>query len=159
MGSRGPAPTPTRLKLLRGNPGKRPINRHEPRPAANLPVQPEGMSAPARAVWARIVADFGETGVLTGVDAFVLRIFCDAVARYEYAAARLEQSGPLVRGAERRGGELVKNPLHQIVRDNADLVRAYAREMGLTPASRSALTTLGPDDDDALDRWMAGTTR
>ena len=42
-----------------------------------------------------------------------------------------------MRGA--RGGELVKNPLHQIVRDNALLVRALARELGLTPAARVGL--------------------
>ena len=26
MGRRGPPPTPTRIKMLRGNPGKRPLN-------------------------------------------------------------------------------------------------------------------------------------
>ena len=156
MGRRGPPPTPTKLKLLRGNPGKRPINRQEPTPAANLPVRPDGMSEASQAVWDRILRDYGQTGVLTGVDAAGLRIFCEAVVRYEYAATRLEQSGPLVRGAERRGGELVKNPLHQIVRDNADLVRAFARELGFTPAARSALTSLGkPDENDPLAEWLA----
>jgi hypothetical protein len=28
----GPRPTPTYLKLLRGNPGRRPINKNEPKP-------------------------------------------------------------------------------------------------------------------------------
>lgn len=75
--------------------------------------------------------------------------------RYEHAAVLLEKSGPLVRGAERRGGELVKNPLHQVVRDNADLVRAFARELGFTPSARSALTDVKkPTDGDPLDRWM-----
>jgi hypothetical protein len=32
MGLRGPAPEPTALKLLRGNPGKRPLNTLEPKP-------------------------------------------------------------------------------------------------------------------------------
>jgi P27 family predicted phage terminase small subunit len=101
--------------------------------------------------------DYAQTGVLTGVDTDALRIYCEAVVRYEYAAVRLEQSGPLVRSAERRSGELVKNPLHQIVRDNADLVRAFARELGFTPSARSALTAVkGSDEPDALDRWLAG---
>jgi phage terminase small subunit len=60
-----------------------------------------------------------------------------------------------VRGAERRGGELVKNPLHQVVRDNADLVRAFARELAFTPSARSALTDVKKSTDgDPLDRWM-----
>ena len=62
-----------------------------------------------------------------------------------------------MRGA--RSGELVKNPLHQIVRDNADLIRAFARELGFTPSARSALTAIKePDEGDALTRWMAGKT-
>ncbi len=52
------------------------------------------------------------------------------------AAARLyAQSGPLVR----RDGNLVKNPLHQVARDNADEVRQFARELGLSPSARVGL--------------------
>ena len=69
----------------------------------------------------------------------------------------LEQSGPLVRGARRV--DLIKNPLHQVVRDDADLVRAFARELGFTPSARSSLTAMKePEEGDALDRWMAGKT-
>ena len=39
----------------------------------------------------------------------------------------------------RRDGELVKNPLHQVVRDNADEVRLFARELGLSPSARAGL--------------------
>ena len=41
MARRGPKPTPTALKLLRGNPGKRPINVDEPQPR---PVESPGAS-------------------------------------------------------------------------------------------------------------------
>jgi P27 family predicted phage terminase small subunit len=156
MGKRGPAPTPVALKLLRGNPGRRPINRAAPEPTPGLPVRPVGMSILARRVWTRIIRDYGATGVLTGVDADSFRIYCEAVVRYEGAAMMLEKSGPLVRGA--RNGELVKNPLHQVVRDNADLVRAFARELGFTPSARSALTDVKKaESGDPLDRWMSGT--
>jgi P27 family predicted phage terminase small subunit len=67
----------------------------------------------------------------------VLRLYCDAVVRYNEAAALLEKSGPLVRGV--RAGELVKNPLHQVVRDNATLVRTLAGDLGLSPSSRVGL--------------------
>jgi phage terminase small subunit len=49
----------------------------------------------------------------------------------------------------------VKNPLHQIVRDNAILLRAFARELGLTPSARTGLTgTFGEADDDPLEAWL-----
>lgn len=113
------------------------------------------MSDEARVVWDRMLADFGATGVLTGVDADVLRVYCEAVVRYEVAARLLEASGPLVKGA--RSGELVKNPLHQVVRDNADLVRMFARELGFTPSARSALSEIkAKPDEDPLSAWMRG---
>ena len=152
MGRRGPAPTPVALRVLRGNPGRRPIP-DVPEPTG-LPVQPEGMSDAARTVWDRLIRDYAATGVLTGVDTDALRVYCEAVVRYEHAAQLLEKSGPLVKGA--RQGDLIKNPLHQIVRDNADLVRAFARELGFTPAARSALTDMKPKADaDPLSEWMA----
>lgn len=153
MGRRGPAPKPTRLKVLEGNPGRRPLNLDQPEPDGT-PTPPADLSDAARVIWDRIVRDYGATGVLTGVDTDAVRIYCEAVVRYEHAAVLLERSGPLVKGV--RGGDLVKNPLHQVVRDNADLIRAYARELGFTPAARSALTDVKKrSDGDQLDRWMA----
>lgn len=152
MGKRGPAPTPVKLRMLRGNPGRRPIP-EAPEPKPGLPVQPKGMSVASKAIWSRLIRDYGATGVLTGVDADSLRIYCEAVVRYERAAALLEKQGPLVAGA--RNGETVKNPLHQVVRDNADLVRAFARELGFTPAARSALTDVKPPAEDDLAKWAS----
>jgi P27 family predicted phage terminase small subunit len=147
---------PTELKLLHGERRPSRLNRNAPK-AKNVPVMPEGMSAPAQAIWNRITRDYAHTGVLTSVDTDAVRVYCEAVVRYEHAAAMLEQSGPLVRGARR--GDLIKNPLHQIVRDDADLIRAFARELGFTPSARSALTAVQEDDeDDAMTRWMAGKT-
>ncbi len=66
----------------------------------------------------------------------------------------LDQSGPLVRGQK---GELVKNPLHQIVRDNADLLRAFARELGLTPSTRAGMTGQPREQRDAFADFLDGT--
>ena len=51
--------------------------------------------------------------------------------------------GVVVVGGQK--GELVKNPLHQVVRDNAVLLRSFARELGLTAGSlvREAAGRLG----------------
>ena len=137
MGRRGPAPAPTRLKLVRGERNKSRINTAEPEPAANAPVMPADMDAAAQAVWTRVMREFGQADIIRAADQDVLRIYCEAVARYEGAARTLAASSPLIRGA--RSGDLVKNPLHQIVRDNADLVRVLARELGLSPSARAGL--------------------
>ena len=137
MGRRGPAPTPTALKILRGETRPSRLNRDEPRPVGELVPIPPDMASEAKVVWRRVLGAFGHTGVIRGADSDVMRIYCETVARYEKASRLLDASGPLITGA--RGGELVKNPLHQIVRDDAVLIRSLAGELGLTPAARVGL--------------------
>jgi len=152
MGARGPQKMPTALKLLHGEKRESRLNRAAPKPRANRPAMPRDMSLDAKKVWARIMRDFGHTGILTAVDTDSFRAYCEAVARYKQAATLLESSGPLVRG---RDGNLVRNPLHQIVRDNAILLRAFARELGFAPAAREGLTTQAAVEQDPFEQWAA----
>lgn len=156
MGRRGPAKTPTALRVLRGETRPSQINRDAPQPAAVLPSKPAGMSAQAVAIWDRIMRDYAGTGVLTAVDTDLFRAYCEAVVRYEYSAQMLEQSGPLVRGV--RQGDLIKNPIHQIVRDNAELMRSLARELGFSPAARTGLRVGEQRVVDPFDTWANGKT-
>ena len=153
MGERGPSKSPTALKLLHGERRESRLNRAAPKPRSTRPAMPADMSTEAKAVWRRIMRDFAHTGILTAVDADGFRAYCEAVARYRQAATMLEASGPLVRGARR--GELVKNPLHQIVRDNAVLMRAFARELGFLPSAREGLTVTDTVAQDPLEAWAA----
>ena len=76
MARRGPAPTPTALKILRGETRPSRINRDEPRPVGDLVPIPEDMTAEAQAVWRRVLREFGHTGVIRGADGDVMRLFC-----------------------------------------------------------------------------------
>ena len=49
----GPKPKPTKLKLLEGNPGRRPINDKEPKPKERLPQCPTHLSEEAKREWQR----------------------------------------------------------------------------------------------------------
>jgi P27 family predicted phage terminase small subunit len=112
------------------------INYAEPIPGGGPLTAPDDLRPDARAVWERVVDALGATGVLTAADRDILRLYCEAYARYVEAEQMLAKTGPLLKG---RDGNFVKNPLHQIVRDNADAVKKYAREIGLTPAARVGL--------------------
>ena len=155
-----PARKPTRLKVLNGSaahdPGR--INRHEPQPNRGFPRIPSDLGPVAADVWRGVRATMGHTGVITGADVDVLRAYCESVARYRLGAALLDQSGPLVvaRGTGARRGELVKNQLIQIVRDNALLIRMLARELGLTPASRPTLAGHAPPQRDEFAAFLDG---
>jgi P27 family predicted phage terminase small subunit len=118
-------------------------------PVGELVAPPDDLSPEAGVIWHRVFREFGHTGVIRGVDGDVLRLYCETVVRYQKASALLDASGPLVKGA--RNGEVVKNPLHQIVRDNATMVRALAGELGMTPAARVGMR-------DANERQSSATT-
>lgn len=154
MGERGPQKLPTKLKLLRGERKASRLNRDAPAPRSRRPVMPAGMTPGAARVWRRVMLEFGATGIITAVDAPILRLYCEAVDRGVEAATSLAVTGALIRGARR--GDLIKNPLHQIVRDNADLVIRLARELGLSPGSREGLRNPAAGVD-PLDAWMAGS--
>jgi len=136
MGTRGPRPRPTRLKVLDGDRSALLAEMTEPIPGGGALTPPIDLRPEARAVWERVVDALGHTGVLTSADKDILRLYSEAFARYLDAEAMLAKTGPLLKG---RDGNFVKNPLHQIVRDNADAVKKYARELGLTPAARVGL--------------------
>ena len=68
MGRRGPAPKPTALKRLQGNPGKRALNDSEPRPTATMPRCPTHLQGEARAEWRRVARGLHDAGLLTQID-------------------------------------------------------------------------------------------
>jgi P27 family predicted phage terminase small subunit len=140
---------PTKVKLLRGETRPSRLNLHEPMPSPDVPKMPADMDAEAKVVWRRVLRDMRHTGVIRAADTDVLRAYSESVARYQYAGRLLAQSGPLVRGQR---GELVKNPLHQVVRDNADEIRQFARELGLSPSARVGLRI---DRERAMDSLTA----
>ena len=137
MGRRGPAKTPTGVKLAQGETRPSQVNFMEPTPRRSDPVMPKDMDDAAQAVWRHVLAEMRSTELIRGADADVLRCYCEAVSQYQSAMRMLVSSSPLVRGA--RSGDLIKNPLHQIVRDARDAVRLFARELGLSPSARAGL--------------------
>lgn len=154
MGERGPAPSPTALKLLKGERNQDRLNRNAPKPRGTGPLKPADMDVRAKRVWDRQVKAMRLTGVLTVVDTDNLRAYCEAVARYEAAAKLYAGSGPLVRGQK---GELVKNPLHQIIRDNSMLMRLLGRDLGFTPSAREGIQVGDGEGEErsAFAEWEA----
>jgi P27 family predicted phage terminase small subunit len=129
----GPRPQPTELRLLHGaHPGR--LNTDTPVPSASEPVLPEWVDDTTREIWEHTVAELRIMGVLSSADSAALLVYSEAVAKFIEAAKLVDQlGGILVRG--RRGEAPVKNPALQVMRDQGQLVRAYAAEFGLTPAA------------------------
>jgi phage terminase small subunit len=64
MTTKGRKPKPTILKLLEGNPGKKPLNMNEPKPEMTAPECPSWLEAEAQEEWHRMSEQLYGMGVL-----------------------------------------------------------------------------------------------
>lgn len=101
---RGRKPTPPALKLITGNPGKRPIEADPHAIEIAVPGAPEHLNAIARAEWERVTAELLKAGLVTRLDRPALAAYCDAWAEYVHAKLMMD------RPAEEGGGYMVKTP-------------------------------------------------
>ena len=145
MGQRGPAPKPTALVLLEGNPGKRPLNKREPQPRMRAPKCPDYLDENARTEWRRLVPILRRMKILTEADSLALANLCQAYSTMTKAQAKLSESGLLYKT---QSGYLQQSPLLAIVNSCVETITRLCREFGLTPAARARLQVPdGPRED------------
>lgn len=97
---RGRKPKPTAVKVAEGNPGKRPLNKDEPRlRQAELPNSPVIHREGGREAHAGTLYDMG---VLTTVDRAALAASCQAYGRWVEAEKKLAEKPAKRRGAAGR---------------------------------------------------------
>ena len=107
---RGRKPLPTLLRLVTGNPGKRPLNKEEPKPKGK-PVKPVFVKGKAAKLWTQYV----QVGFwLTDADSHALGVWCALGAEIEKDVERMTAS-------------------------RISQWRALSSELGFLPASRSRL--------------------
>ena len=94
---RGRRPKPTRLKVLTGNPGKRPLNNAEPRPEAAVPNCPDELGETARREWNRLVGELASLKLLTNFDRAALAAYCGAYALWAEATEAIARGEVLYR--------------------------------------------------------------
>lgn len=158
MGRRGPPPKPTKLKIAAGNPGKRPLNKQEPRPDGVAPRMPAWLSKKAKAEWRRIVPELSVLGLLTRIDLAALAAYCQSYAELEEATRTLDKEGrvcvwPILDKQGAKIGEKLKShPAVQQQRDAARLVKQFISEFGLTPASRTRVHGATGEEKEGTDR-------
>lgn len=155
----GRKPKPTHLKLLTGNPGRRPLNVNEPRPVRALPQPPDELNLDAKKEWLRVADELYQIGMLTSLDRGALAAYCQAYGRWIMAERHLNamahgnQSGLLIKAMN---GQPAYNPLVGIAnKAMADMVR-YCTEFGMTPSSRSRIQAelIADDNDDPAAKYF-----
>lgn len=135
---RGRRPKPTRLKMLTGNPGKRPLNQDEPRPDPNIPECPLELGPVARAEWDRLVGELAALRLLTNLDRAALAAYCGAYALWAESTTQIEKYGVMIKSPT---GFPIQSPYLAIANRQAEIMMRIASEFGFTPASRSRIAT------------------
>lgn len=138
MGKRGPAPTPTPLKILQGTFRPDRDSGVDFAFSDKLPTCPRFLSKTAKSEWRRIARELHDVGLLKTVDRAALAAYCDAYGRWveivEELAKEIE-AGNLV--LETSKGYRYQNPLFSMAASTkAEMIRLGAL-FGLNPSART----------------------
>lgn len=145
MATRGRKPKPTALKLLEGNPGKRPINEHEPVPPKGTVKCPTWLEPEAKKEWKRLAPSLEAMGVLTQADLTAFAGYCQAYARWKEAEEFISQHGSIF---QTPSGYVQQVPQVSIAQQNLKIMQSFCSEFGLTPATRARIIANGSGKDD-----------
>lgn len=152
MGVRGRRPKPTQLKVISGNPGKRPLNLSEPKPEG--PAQcPAWLDGGGKAEWRRVAPHLEKMGLLTAVDMAAFACYCDAVSKLEQANNKIESLGLI---AKTGGGGAKVSPYFTIRSKAMEEIRAFASEFGFTPSSRGRIEMPPEVPEDEESKFFFG---
>lgn len=134
----GRKPKPTRLKLISGNPGGRPLPKDEPQPDVKrkVPRCPPHLTSEAKRHWPKFAKQLHKVGLLTEADELALEALCEAYARWRDALGQIEEFGPLVKTPN---GYPTQSPYLQIANKAFDQFQKMLVEFGLTPSSRTRI--------------------
>jgi P27 family predicted phage terminase small subunit len=142
---RGPPPMPTHLKLLRGNPGKRPI-RPEPEPVVSeqVPPPPALLTGYALDEWNRVAPELHRIRLLSVLDLQILALYCLSYKRWrdcEEVLRSMAERDPATSALliRRRDGSVGRNPIVKMSSHAAQQMIAAAGHFGMSPAARARI--------------------
>jgi len=150
---RGRKPRPTALKKLAGNPGRRPLNDHEPMPKPGNLEPPSWLDAGARAEWSRIVPELIAVGIFSVLDRPALEAYCTAYSRWRATEEKISKLKAIIFKTKTGYPQIL--PHVSAAHKYLSVMRDLLPEFGMTPASRSRISATpekaASDDDEFLN--------
>lgn len=144
---------------MRGNPGKRSLNKDEPQPPADGVVMPAHLGEVAAGRWRELLPMLQAVRVMTRADVEALARYCDTYEWWLATRAKLRVEGdtyPILND----GGEvkyIAQRPEVAIAHKLAQQLRQLEQDFGLNPAARASLHVEKPQtNSDDEDRLMFG---
>lgn len=148
---KGRKPKPSNVHKLHGNPGKRARNTKEPRPAVCIPKPPKHISRIAKREWRRVTPELEALGIISEIDRSALAAYCQTYARWVSAEEKLAKYGEIVKSPN---GYPIQSPYLGIANTALKFLRDFAAEFGMTPSSRSRVSTTSEPSQGKLARFL-----
>lgn len=153
---RGRKAKPTAVKELEGNPGKRKLNKQEPKPETAIPACPPHIKGVARTEWTRITTELHALKIIARIDRAALVAYCQAWADYVKACKKVEKEGEVI--ISDKGG-MYQNPWVSIKNSSMDRLVKISAEFGMTPSSRARVKVETPTEEDEMAGFLFGNKK
>jgi P27 family predicted phage terminase small subunit len=144
-------PKPTNLKILEGNPGKRPLNLAEPQPEVGV-ICPDWLSDRGQQEWQRLAPVLENCGILTAADQNTLAAYCESFANYVQATKDVQNLVSLVeQGSHGTKVAAIVNAQ----RTYADQMLKWGSKLGLSASDRTGIKI---SDKPKSGKWASKIT-
>lgn len=158
MSQRGRKPKPTALKVLEGNPGKRPLPQNEPKPKPIAPTRPTWLTGEGKKMWERLAPELERLGLLTAIDGEAFAAACERWGTYVDCQKYLKKHGRTYTYTNKAGAENeIERPEVKIAQKALDQFRAFCSDFGLTPSSRTRIEVKPLEgEEDPMEVLLSG---
>lgn len=136
----GRKPNPSHLKLLKGNPGRRPINKREPSALEDKPKPPSWLPERARKIFVEIAGRLEEMGYASSSHNEALALMALRLYEVEKYTEDIEKGGITIEHVNMRGSTVVTaRPEVALRSEAARHAQSLLAEFGLTPSAATKI--------------------
>lgn len=149
----GRPPKPTALKLLQGNPGKRPLNDAEPTFPIDEVIAPTWLNAAAKREWRRLLPSLREQGLFTVADVAEFAGYCQSYAEVGELTRFLRKNGRTFTTSTGYTG-----PVPEVAMRERALARMhlFGASFGLSPSARTRIKAQPKPEVDPFEVFLTG---
>ena len=135
---RGPKAKTTIQRMREGNPGRKPINEDEPKPAPllKIPSPPSHLTLMAKRHWRDLAPLLIAFGHLTPMEKDAFAVYCQSWDMWRVSSLVLKKEGYLKKQQTKTGPYYSIHPILVVRNRAADDMRKAFAEFGFTPADR-----------------------
>jgi P27 family predicted phage terminase small subunit len=144
----GPPKKPTVIKELTGNPGRRALNKNEPKPEKCIPPMPKNLGPIAKAEWKRISKILHKMGCLTEADYGLLEVMVHYWEEW-CKWSEVARKKPVVKSP--KSDYYMITPFVTLSEKALRHYKEIALQFGLSPASRPNISVEKGSGEDIVE--------